>query len=453
ERNLIDAIWEDRPDPVGEKIAVYPVEFAGETHEEKLVRIAEILTEAGEGCAVLTLPDSIAWLLNIRGEDIPHNPTPQVFAIVHGDGTCDLFTAPGAASDIAGHLGDKVRLHDKSGFAAELDALTGRVRVDPKTAPFAIPAILEERATVSEGRDPCILPKACKNPTEIAATTEAHLRDGAAMVEFLAWLDATAPKGGLTEIDVVRKLEGFRRATNALRDISFDTICGSGPNGAIIHYRVTEGTNRDIVPGELLLVDSGGQYIDGTTDITRTVAVGAPGNEERACFTRVLQGMIAISRVRWPRGLTGRDLDPLARAPLWMAGQDYDHGTGHGVGVYLNVHEGPQRIARISEEPLKPGMILSNEPGYYREGAFGIRIENLIVVQDAPEIGGGDGRDQLAFETLTFVPIDLALVDTALLSVGERDWLNAYHAEVCDKIAPRVSEATRDWLKQATRAI
>ncbi|MEO0655424.1 MAG: M24B family metallopeptidase, partial [Pseudomonadota bacterium] len=236
-----------------------------------------------------------------------------------------------------------------------------------------------------------------------------------------------------------------------LRDISFDTICGAGPNGAIVHYRVTEGTNREVKPGELLLVDSGGQYIDGTTDITRTIAIGDVGDEERRCFTRVLQGVIAISRVRWPRGLAGRDLDALARAPLWMAGMDYDHGTGHGVGVYLNVHEGPQRLARISEVALEPGMILSNEPGYYREGAFGIRIENLIVVREAAALG--DNRDQLSFETLTFAPIDLALVDTAVLSADERAWLNAYHAETLAKIGPRVSDNALEWLTHATRAV
>jgi Xaa-Pro aminopeptidase len=277
---------------------------------------------------------------------------------------------------------------------------------------------------------------------------EAHLRDGAAMVEFLAWLDG---RGGLDEISVVRALEGFRRATNALHDISFDTICGSGPNGAIIHYRVTEETNRTIGEDELLLVDSGAQYLDGTTDITRTMAMGDPGDEARACYTRVLQGLIATSRVRWPRGLAGRDLDPLARYALWVAGQDFNHGTGHGVGAFLSVHEGPQRISRISEVPLEPGMIMSNEPGYYREGAFGIRLENLIVVQDAPHLG--DGRDQLSFETLTFVPFDRRLILGAALAQGDRDWLNRYHDRVLELLAPRLSGHARDWCKWACAAI
>jgi Xaa-Pro aminopeptidase len=270
-------------------------------------------------------------------------------------------------------------------------------------------------------------------------------------VEFLCWLDQAAPKGGLTEIDVVTALEGYRRATNVLHDISFDTICGAGPNGAIMHYRVTQETNRAVGRDELLLVDSGAQYADGTTDITRTVAIGDPGAEARDCYTRVLQGLIAISRVRWPRGIAGRDLDALARFHLWVAGQDFDHGTGHGVGAFLSVHEGPQRISRVSEVPLEPGMILSNEPGYYREGAFGIRLENLIVVQEAPALG--DKRDQLCFETLTFAPFDRRLIRADRLGPDERDWVNAYHAEVQAKLSPRLSDGARDWLAAACAAI
>ncbi|MGL5011390.1 MAG: M24B family metallopeptidase, partial [Paracoccaceae bacterium] len=316
--------------------------------------------------------------------------------------------------------------------------------------PKAVADLLQAAdVAVNWGDDPCRLPKACKNAAEIAGTREAHLRDGAAMVEFLAWLDARLPQGGLTEIDVVTALEGFRRATNALHDISFDTICGAGAHGAIMHYRVTHDSNIAVPENSLLLVDSGAQYADGTTDITRTVAVGDPGDEARVCFTRVLQGVIAISRVRFPKGVAGAHIDALARAPLWMAGQDFDHGTGHGVGAFLSVHEGPQRISRLSDVPLQAGMMLSNEPGYYREGAFGIRIENLIVVEAAPALPGGDAREQLHFETLTFAPIDRRLVVLPMLSPGERDWLNAYHAEVLAKIGPRVSGAVLDWLKAA----
>lgn len=448
--NLIDRIWEDQPPPPAGRVTDHPVEIAGESSPDKRARIARILHEAGQKAAVLTLPDSISWLLNIRGSDIPRNPVVHAFAILHADGRVALFLDP---SKVA-HLGPDpdIDVHPPGDFEPALRALQGPVRVDRGSAPLAVSRLLHDAGVeVAWADDPCILPKARKNATELAATAEAHLRDGAAMVEFLAWLDREAPKGKLTEIDVVKALEGFRRATNALHDISFDTICGAGPNGAIVHYRVTESTNRKVAPGELLLVDSGGQYVDGTTDITRTVAVGAATQEQRACFTRVLQGMIAISRVRWPRGLAGRDLDPLARAPLWMDGMDYDHGTGHGVGVFLCVHEGPQRLSRISEVPLEPGMTLSNEPGYYREGAFGIRIENLIVVREAERIA--DDRDQMCFETLTRVPIDRRLIDAGLLAPGERSWINRYHAEVREKIAPRVSARAKTWLDAATRPI
>jgi Xaa-Pro aminopeptidase len=448
--NLIDRIWEDQPAPPAGRAEAQPEALTGRASAEKRDDLAAVLREAGQRAAVLTLPDSISWLLNLRGRDLPNLPVVQAFAVLHDDGTVDLFADPAKLGEV--DLGEDVRVSRPERLAPALAALTGPVRVDKGTAPLAVSDILTSAGiAVAWGDDPCILPKARKTPAEIAGTREAHLRDGAAMVEFLCWLDRIAPGGGLTEIAVVKELEAFRRATNALRGISFETICGAGPDGAIVHYRVTEETDRPVRPGELLLIDSGGQYVDGTTDITRTVAVGEPTDEMRTCFTLVLKGMIAISRARWPRGLTGRDLDPLARAALWRAGLDYDHGTGHGVGVFLGVHEGPQRLSRISEVPLQPGMILSNEPGYYREGAFGIRIENLVVVEEAPKIG--DGRDQLCFGTLTYVPIDLRLVDAGMLSPGERDWLNAYHAEVARRIGPRVGDEARDWLVEATRAI
>ena len=446
--NLVDAIWSDQPAaPVGLAF-VHPVEFAGETSRSKRERLGAVLTAAGQDAAVLTLPDSICWLLNIRGADVPKNPVLQCFAVLRADGGVDLFVDPAkigpeVAAELAG-----VTLHPVADFVPALKAMTGRVRVDKTTAPLAVAQLL---ADCVWGDDPCRLPKARKNAGEIEGMRTAHLRDGAAVVEFLAWLDAQVPKGGLTEIAVVTALEGFRRATNALHDISFDTICGAGPNGAIMHYRVTDESNRAIGRNTLLLVDSGAQYLDGTTDITRTVAVGDPGSEARECYTRVLQGMIAISRTRWPRGLAGRDLDPLARAPLWLAGQDFDHGTGHGVGAFLSVHEGPQRLSRINEVPLEPGMILSNEPGYYREGSFGIRLENLIVVQEAAQLG--DARDQLSFETLTFVPFDRRLILTDRLAPGERAWLNDYHAQVLAKLADRLSNSAREWAKAACEGI
>jgi len=451
-RNMVDAIWPDQPGPALGRAFVHPDAVAGETSAAKRARLAETLRNAGQKAAVITLPDSICWLLNIRGADIPRNPVLQGFAVLHDDASVDLY-AEAAKFDpaVLAHMGPQVRLHQVSGLLPSLGALPGPVRLDKGSAPILLWQQMGD--AVVWGDDPCKLPKAVKNAAEIQGMRVAHLRDGAAMVEFLAWLDDALPRG-LTEIDVVKSLEGFRRATNALHDISFDTISGAGPNGAIMHYRVTEDTNRAVGTDTLLLVDSGAQYLDGTTDITRTVAVGDPGGEARDCFTRVLQGMIAISRARWPKGLAGRDLDGLARYNLWLAGQDFNHGTGHGVGAFLSVHEGPQRLSRLSEVPLEPGMILSNEPGYYREGAFGIRIENLIVVQLAPTLPGGDAeRVQFSFETLTFAPLDRRLIVVDALSPGERAWINAYHAEVSLRLRDRVSDFAKAWLDQACQPI
>ena len=447
--NAVDAIWPDQPAPPMGAAFAHPVSLAGETSRAKRDRLSATLRRDSQSAAIITLPDSLCWLLNLRGADVPRNPILHGFAILRDDGAVDAFIAPAKLGDAARRaLDPDIRLHPVEGFAPALKSLSGSIRVDRVTAPLAVQHLIEEGgATVAWGDDPCRLPKAAKNEAEVQGMREAHLRDGAAMAEFLCWLSVAAPKGGLTEIDVVTALEGYRRATNHLHDISFDTICGAGPNGAIMHYRVTQETNRPVGLNELLLVDSGAQYADGTTDITRTVAVGDPGDEARDCYTRVLQGLIAISRARFPRGIAGRDLDALARFPLWVAGQDFDHGTGHGVGAFLSVHEGPQRISRISEVPLEPGMILSNEPGYYREGAFGIRLENLIVVQEAPKLG--DNRDQLCFETLTFTPFDRSLVRADRLSPDERAWLDAYHAEVLARIGPRLSAPALAWLQAA----
>lgn len=449
--NLVDRIWTDRPPPPSGVVEDYPPNLAGRSAQEKRAEIAAALRAAGQRASVLTLPDSIAWLLNIRGSDIARVPIVQAFAIVGDGGEVALFADP--AKFAAVDLEPEVELSPKEAFAGALARLAGPVRVDRETAPAAVWEILEGAGVPAvAGADPCLLPKARKTPAEIAATRRAHLRDGAAMAEFLAWLDATAP-GELTEIDVVTRLEEARAATGALRDIAFDTIAGSGPNGAIVHYRVTRETNRRLRAGETLLIDSGGQYLDGTTDVTRTVWIGsdpAPA-ELRAAFTRVLKGMIAMSRARWPKGLAGRDLDALARQALWQAGMDYDHGTGHGVGVYLSVHEGPQRLARTGAVALEAGMILSNEPGHYRPGAYGIRIENLVVVEPAEPVEGGDPeREMLCFSTLTFVPIDRRLIEPALLSPEERAWLDGYHAEVRRRIEPRVAPEVTDWLRQAT---
>ncbi len=451
--NLVDTIWPDRPAPPMAPARIHLADYAGETGVEKRARLGASLAQMGAEAAVLTLPDSISWLLNIRGADIPRNPVVQAFAVLHADGHLTLFAeAAKFGPDLRAHLGPHVTLRPVAALAAGLRSLTGPVLVDPASAPHQIGRELEEAGLpVIWGEDPCIGPKARKTPAEVAGMKAAHIRDAAAMVEFLAWLDTEAPTGRLTEIDVVKALETRRRATGHLRDISFDTICGAGPNGAIVHYRVTEATNRHVTPGELLLIDSGGQYDDGTTDITRTVAVGPVPEGAAEAFTRVLQGMIALSLARFPRGLAGRDLDALARAALWQAGMDYDHGTGHGVGAALCVHEGPARISRISDVPLAPGMILSNEPGHYREGHWGIRIENLILVQEAPPLG--DLRDQLCFATLTWVPIDRRLILADLLAPAERAWLNAYHVGVFARIGPLVSAPARDWLRAACAAL
>ncbi len=448
--NLIDRIWADRPSPPDAPARAHPIEFSGERSPDKRTRLAASLKKDGQAAAIITLPDSICWLLNIRGSDIPRNPVVHAFAILHADATVSLFSDPAKFEALG--LDPAITIHPWDAFEAELKTLTGPVRVDRGSAALAVSLTLEDAGVqIAWGEDPCILPKACKNEAEIAGTREAHLTDGEAMVEFLAWLDAEAPKGNLTEIDAVTQLEAARRGSNALQEISFDTISGAGPNGAIIHYRVTRNTNRAIKPGELYLVDSGGQYLNGTTDITRTIIVGDPTDEHRDCYTRVLQGMIAISSARFPRGVAGRDIDALARAALWRAGMDYDHGTGHGVGAYLSVHEGPQRISRMSDVKLQPGMILSNEPGYYRAGAFGIRIENLIVVREAAKIG--DNRDQLDFETLTFAPLDRRLIDISLMAGWEVAWVDQYHADVRNKLSGRVSDEAKEWLDAATRPL
>jgi Xaa-Pro aminopeptidase len=430
----------------------WPERYAGLSAQAKLDAVAGDLAEAEEDAALVTQPDSICWLLNLRGGDVGHTPLLHAMGLVRRSGALDLFAAPGKLEGVA--LPHAVTVFPEEDLPGRLGAATGRVRVDRNTAPqAAVDALAAGAAEIVAGTDPCLLRKARKHPAEIAATTEAHLRDGAAFARFLRWFDETAPGGGLTEIDVVRALEGFRAETGRLEDISFDTIAGAGPHGAIVHYRVTEETNAPLVPGQLFLIDSGGQYEDGTTDITRTLPVGDVGEEEKTAFTQVLRGLIAIHRARFPKGVAGAHLDALARAPLWAAGRDFDHGTGHGVGVYLGVHEGPQRLSRVSTVPLEPGMILSNEPGYYREGAFGIRIENLVVVTEAADLPGSDDRDMLEFGTLTWAPIDRRLIRPEMLSAEERGWLNAYHAGVAERIAPRLDAETAAWLGRATKPI
>ena len=442
--NPVDAVWPDRPAPPDAKAVPHPADLAGLKSGEKRARIAEDLRNAGHRAAIVTQPDSLCWLLNIRGADIPRVPVVHCMGVIHDDGRVDLDVDPAKVADLGPDPAIAVRP-----LADAARDLAGPVRIDPATCPRAVADLLDGAGIeTAHGDDPCALPKARKTPAELDGARAAHLRDGAALCRFLAWLDRQGP-GTFTEIDAVRALEGYRRDTNALRDISFDTIAGAGPHGAIVHYRVTEGTNRPVAPG-LLLVDGGGQYLDGTTDITRTVAVGAPPPEATHLFTSVLRGMIAVSRARFPKGTAGRDLDPLARQHLRAEGLDFDHGTGHGVGSYLSVHEGPQRLSGLSETPLEPGMILSVEPGYYREGAFGIRIENLVVVAAAE---AEEGREFMGFETLTLAPIDRRLIDAAALSRDERLWLDAYHARVAAAVGPLLSGADGDWLRAAARPL
>jgi Xaa-Pro aminopeptidase len=454
--NPIDRVWPGRPPAPLAPVVPHLDSFAGESATSKRSRLGRALAEGGAAAAVLTAPESIAWLLNIRGGDVPHTPLPLSFAILRRDGSVTLFIdrrklAPG----LDRHLGNSVAIETPERLGPTLDQLAAAeapVQVDPATAASWVFDRLEQAgAHIVRAADPCLLPKACKNPVELDGTRAAHRRDGAAVTSFLAWLAQEAPKGGLREIAVSDRLEEFRRSGEHFRDLSFPTISGAGSNGAIVHYRATPQSEKRLDPGTLFLLDSGAQYLDGTTDITRTVAIGTPSAEMRDRFTRVLKGHIALATARFPKGTTGAQLDALARRALWQKGLDYDHGTGHGVGSYLSVHEGPQRISKApNAQPLLPGMIVSNEPGYYKTGAYGIRIENLVVVQPLEE--GGE-RDMLCFETVTLAPIDRTLVVRDLLEDDEIAWFDAYQARVRDEIAPLVDRDTARWLEAATAPI
>ncbi len=457
--NPIDAIWADQPAPSAAPAVPHGIDHAGADHHAKRAAVAEWLKQNACDAVVIAALDSVAWLFNIRGSDVACTPVALAFAVVHADGTADLFLAPEKVTpELVAHLGEGVRLVARDGFVPALTALAGkRVGVDPERSVAAIFQALDAAgATIAPLTDPVLLPKAVKNPVEIAGHRAAQARDGAAVVRFLHWLERVAPDGGQTELSASARLEGERRATNALIDLSFDTISGAGPNGAIVHYKADETTNRAITPNSVYLVDSGGQYRDGTTDITRTVWIGpdAPNAEVRDRFTRVLKGHIALARATFPVGTVGAQLDVLARQFLWAAGLDYAHGTGHGVGSFLSVHEGPQRIAKAqggqagTAQALLPGMIVSNEPGYYRAGAYGIRIENLVLVEPRT-IAGAEG-DFLGFVPLTHVPIDRRMIELALLDAGERGWIDAYHADVRAILAPLLDGADRAWMEAAT---
>jgi|TARA_R100000501_G_scaffold10060_1_gene19720 Xaa-Pro aminopeptidase len=461
--NPIDAVWTDRPAPSAAPIKVHGEAFAGKSSSEKRADIAKWLTEKKADAVVIAALDSVAWLFNIRGTDVSRTPVALAFAIVKKDGTASLFTAPEKVTpEVEAHLGPDITVRPPDAFPdalADLAKTGAAIALDPDTCVAAIFQIVGDAGgRIIEKRDPVILAKAVKNEAELSGTRAAHVRDGAALTRFLKWFSETASSGDLDELTAAKKLEDLRRESNMLHDLSFDTISAAGPNAALPHYRVSPETNRNIECNSIYLVDSGGQYSDGTTDVTRTLINGKPTQEMKERYTRVLKGHITLATQIFPKGTRGSQLDALARMHLWRAGVDYGHGTGHGVGSFLSVHEGPQRIvaatnpAAAPDEPLQAGMILSNEPGYYKEGAFGIRIENLVIVVEK-DVDGGEG-EWLGFETITFAPIDLTLVELSMLTDEERAWLNGYHAEVQEKISPELkSPEDMSWLATATRAV
>jgi Xaa-Pro aminopeptidase len=450
--NPIDGLWQKRPQPPLGAATLRDLRYAGEAAAAKLARVNEALGKRAD-VLIVSDPQAVSWLFNIRGSDVPHVPVVLAFATVQRGGRPAIYVEPSKVTGtVCERLETLAAVRPPTDFEKDLAALgkAGRaVMLDPALCPDAIArAVTESGGKVVRAADPIAPMKAVKNAAEIAGARAAQLRDGAAVTRFLAWFDGEAPRGVLTEIDAVEALESFRRDTGLLKDISFPTIAGAGPDGAIVHYRVTRRTNRRIAPGELFLIDSGAQYEDGTTDITRTVAIGTPNADMRKNFTLVLKGHIAIARAVFPDGITGAQLDPLARQFLWRDGLDFDHGTGHGVGSYLSVHEGPARLSKLGTTPLKRGMILSNEPGYYRAGAYGIRIENLVLVVEAP--AGAEAEKPLnAFETLTLAPIDHRLVTPSLMTAEEIAWFDAYHTRVRDMLTPLVDEQTRTWLRGA----
>ena len=453
--NPIDTLWTDQPAPPSAPVKLHDIKFAGESAADKLRRIQAELTKARADVLVVSDPQNVAWTFNIRGGDIAHTPLTLAFAAVPREGKPSLYVDQAKLDNATrAALADIADVREPDDLERDLAQMSGKtVRLDQQTAADTLTRIVSEHGgKLVRGSDPITLMKAVKNHAEITGSRAAHKRDGAALVRFLAWFAREAPTGKLTEIDAVAALESFRRDTGLLKDVSFPTIAGAGPNGAIVHYRVTRESNRKIGSNELFLIDSGAQYEDGTTDVTRTIAVGTPNDEMRDRFTRVLKGHIAIATAEFPETISGAQLDPLARIALWQAGLDFDHGTGHGVGSYLSVHEGPARISKLGTVALRRGMILSNEPGYYKTAAYGIRTENLVLVIAAPEPEGAE-KPLNAFETLTLAPIDRTLVDSRMLTSKERHWLDSYHARVRETIGPLVDDTTRKWLEGATRPL
>ena len=456
--NLIDALWIDQP-PLPTALAfVHPLEYAGQSIHEKIVILCQQLQTLKADAAIITQLDSIAWLLNIRGQDVAMSPVVLSFAILNHNQTIDLFIDDcKIADDVRAHFGSLVNTYPYTNFSHRLHyyAQEGqRMLVDAARAPYAVFDIIERAAGHCVRADDIgLLPKACKNHIEIAGARQAHIKDGVALVHLLNWLYAAhRANSSLTELDIVQQLKTFRRDQGAV-DESFNTIVGSGPHGAIVHYHVNEQTNRTILNNDMVLLDSGGQYHQGTTDVTRTFILGVPTPEQKDRFSRVLKGHIQLAMAKFPKGTSGHQLDALARYALWQVGLDYAHGTGHGVGSFLYVHEGPQRISSApSSIALQPGMIVSNEPGYYKAGEYGIRMENLVVVDEC-SLEFGYEQTMLGFETLTQVPIDLKLVDHKLLTTDEKQWLNAYHQGVYEKLAPLIHSSAQVWLRNATQPL
>ncbi len=453
DNNPIDSVWEDQPQRSPEKLAVHSDQYAGKSAREKRADVAAWLNEKGYDATVIAALDSVAWFFNVRGKDIANTPVPLAYAVVRADETATLFVAPEKLTDaVREHLGNHVEVRDYDELAGALSDMAGKtVAVDPERSVAAIFAALDQAgATIVKDRDPTILAKAIKNEAEISGHRAAQKRDGAALTKFLHWMANEAPKGELDELSAAARLRAFRDENPELKDLSFRTISAAGDHGALPHYSVDEETNQPVEMNSLYLVDSGGQYLDGTTDVTRVVAVGEPTTEMRQRYTQVLQGHIALDQAVFTKGTTGGQLDILARQYLWADGVDYGHGTGHGVGSYLSVHEGPQRIASFGgmNEALQPGMILSNEPGYYKAGEFGIRIENLILVEERT-IEGGE-QTMLGFETLTFAPLERKLINVDMLSPDQRQWVDDYHAKVREVIAPQLEGDALDWLKTQT---
>ncbi len=460
--NPLDRVWSDRPAaPLG-AVMLHPVELSGEAAADKIARLQATIAEKHADAAVMGLTDSIAWTFNIRGSDISHNPVALAFALLPTAGKPTLFIDGRKLSNaVRDGLAELAEIREPGALNASLAALGrsgAKVMLDPQTTADAIAdAIRGAGGTVVEGADPAVLPKARKNATELAGARRAHIRDGAAIVRFLAWMDQVGPTGTIDEIAAAEKLKALRAETatrdgSEMIDLSFDTISGVGPNAALPHYRVSPKTSRVIAPDTLYLIDSGAQYRDGTTDITRTIPIGTPTPEMRDRFTRVLKGHLAVAMAHFPVGTSGAQIDTLARQYLWAVGLDFDHGTGHGIGSFLNVHEGPARISKLGTVPLEAGMILSDEPGYYKTGEYGIRIENLIVVTPAEVISGGD-RPMHGFETITFAPIDRRLIDPKLMTPDEIAWLDAYHASLAGKLGGLLDDEERAWLAAACRPL